>query len=97
MTDSICPHGQVLQPAPGLEGLDHHQDRICLPLAASGSPGRMRRQLQLLSAAGFLLYGPIENSEIIFAAAALADILVAEAVRDLEIVPGDGHPLNRLV
>jgi tetrahydromethanopterin S-methyltransferase subunit H len=53
--------------------------------------------MQLLAAADFLLYGPIESADIIFPAAALADILVAEAVRDLEIIPGEAHPLNRLV
>jgi len=53
--------------------------------------------MQLLAAADFLLYGPIENADIIFPAAALADILVAEAVSDLEIIPVDTHPLHRLV
>ena len=53
--------------------------------------------MQLLSAADFLLYGPIEMAEIIFPAAAMADILIAEAVRDLEIEPVDTHPLHRLV
>lgn len=53
--------------------------------------------MQLLAGADFLLYGPIESAEIIFPAAALADILIAEAVRDLEIAPGEGHPLQRLV
>ena len=53
--------------------------------------------MQLLAAGDFLLYGPIENSDFIFPAAALADILVAEAVRDLDILPGAGHPLYRLV
>ena len=46
--------------------------------------------MQLLAAADFLLYGPIENSDFIFPAAAMADILVAEAVRDLDILPGAG-------
>ena len=53
--------------------------------------------MQLLAGADFLLYGPIESAEIVFPAAALADILIAEAVRDLEIAPGEGHPLRRLV
>ncbi len=53
--------------------------------------------MQLLAAADFLLYGPIESAEIIFPAAALADILIAEAVRDLDIAPGEVHPLHRLV
>ena len=34
-----------------------------------------------------LLYGPIESGEVIFPAAAMADILVAEAVKDLEVYP----------
>ncbi|VVB71999.1 Tetrahydromethanopterin S-methyltransferase subunit H [uncultured archaeon] len=58
--------------------------------AAAGS-------LQLLAAGDFLLYGPIENAEFIFPVAALSDILVAEAVADLDIFPGAGHPLHRLV
>ncbi len=53
--------------------------------------------MQLLAGADFLLYGPIESADIIFPAAALADILIAEAVRDLDIAPGEGHPLHRLV
>jgi len=53
--------------------------------------------MQLLVAADFLLYGPIESADIIFPAAAMADILVAEAVRDLEIAQGEAHPLHRLV
>ncbi len=53
--------------------------------------------MQLLSAADFLLYGPIENADFIFPAAALADILVAEAVKDLDIWPAADHPLQRLV
>jgi tetrahydromethanopterin S-methyltransferase subunit H len=53
--------------------------------------------MQLLAAADFLLYGPIESADIIFPAAAMADILIAEAVRDLEITQGGSHPLHRLV
>ncbi|MCK9440224.1 MAG: tetrahydromethanopterin S-methyltransferase subunit H, partial [Methanothrix sp.] len=53
--------------------------------------------MQLLAAADFLLYGPIESADIIFPAAAMADILIAEAVRDLETTPGGNHPLHRLV
>jgi tetrahydromethanopterin S-methyltransferase subunit H len=53
--------------------------------------------MQLIAAADFLLYVPIESADIIFPAAAMADILVAEAVRDLEIAPGEMHPLHKLV
>ena len=53
--------------------------------------------MQLLAGADFLLYGPIESADIIFPAAAMADILIAEALRDLETTPGEAHPLHRLV
>ena len=53
--------------------------------------------MQLLAAGDFLLYGPIENAEFIFPVAAMADILIAEAVRDLDICPVEVHPLHRLV
>ncbi len=53
--------------------------------------------MQLLAGADFLLYGPIESADIIFPAAAMADILIAEAVRDLEIAPGENPPFHRLV
>lgn len=64
------------------------QTRICSDAAAAA--------MQLLSAGDFLLYGPIENAEFIFPAAAMADILVAEAVRDLEVWPVPEHPIFRL-
>ncbi|MGV8174112.1 MAG: tetrahydromethanopterin S-methyltransferase subunit H [Methanothrix sp.] len=73
---------------PWLSGKDAAVKKSCDASAAA---------MQLLAAADFLLYGPIENAEIIFPAAALADILVAEAVRDLEIVSAKEHPLHRLV
>ena len=38
-----------------------------------------------------------QMADVIFPAAALADILIAEAVRDLDIAPGEAHPLHRLV
>ena len=53
--------------------------------------------MQLLAGADFLLYGPIENADLIFPAAAMADILIAEAVADLDIWPTAEHPLHRLV
>jgi len=53
--------------------------------------------MQILAAGDFLLYGPIENAEFIFPAAAMADILVAEAVRDLDNEPAANHPIHRLV
>jgi len=73
---------------PWLAGRDAAAKRGCDAAAAA---------MQLLAAADFLLYGPIESADIIFPAAALADILVAEAVQDLEIAPAEGHPLYRLI
>jgi len=73
---------------PWLAGRDAAAKRGCDAAAAA---------MQLLAAADFLLYGPIESAEIIFPAAAMADILIAEAVSDLEIEPIDEHPLHRLV
>ncbi len=73
---------------PWLKGHDKQIKKCCDASAAA---------MQLLSAGDFLLYGPIENAEFIFPAAAMADILVAEAVHDLEILPAGEHPLQRLV
>jgi tetrahydromethanopterin S-methyltransferase subunit H len=53
--------------------------------------------MQVLAAGDFLLYGPIESADFIFPVAAMADILVAEAVNDLENTPGPDHPLRRLI
>ncbi len=53
--------------------------------------------MQVLSGADFLLYGPIENADPIFHVAAMTDIMVAEAVKDLDITPISDHPLLRLV
>lgn len=65
------------------------QQRRCCDAAAAA--------MQLLAAGDFLLYGPIENADFIFPMAAMADILIAEAVHDLEIWPVPEHPLNMLV
>lgn len=73
---------------PWLKGHDKQTKRCCDASAAA---------MQLLSAGDFLLYGPIENADFIFPVAAMADILVAEAVRDLEIWPVPEHPIYRLV
>jgi tetrahydromethanopterin S-methyltransferase subunit H len=64
------------------------QTRNCCDAAAAA--------MQLLSAGDFLLYGPIENADFIFPVAAMSDILVAEAVRDLEVWPVPEHPIFRL-
>jgi tetrahydromethanopterin S-methyltransferase subunit H len=71
-----------------LKGRDK-QVKMCCDASAAA--------MQLSSAGDFLLYGPIENADFIFPVAAMADILVAEAVRDLEVWPVPEHPIHRLV
>ncbi|MDD2438598.1 MAG: tetrahydromethanopterin S-methyltransferase subunit H [Methanosarcinaceae archaeon] len=53
--------------------------------------------LQQAAAGDFILYGPIENAPYIFPMAAMGDIMIAEAVRDLGIEPSTKHPFNVLV
>lgn len=52
--------------------------------------------LQQLAGGDFVLYGPIENADIAFPVTAMVDMMVAEAVRDLEVFPQPGHPIFRL-
>ena len=65
------------------------QDKRCCDAAATA--------LQQLSGGDFVLYGPIENSDFIFPVAAMVDIMMTEAVRDLDVWPAVGHPVHRLV
>jgi tetrahydromethanopterin S-methyltransferase subunit H len=65
------------------------QDKRCCDAAATA--------MQQLSGGDYVLYGPIENADFIFPVAAVADIMVAEAVRDLDIWPAAGHPVHRLI
>ncbi|OPX77140.1 MAG: Tetrahydromethanopterin S-methyltransferase subunit H [Methanosaeta sp. PtaB.Bin039] len=53
--------------------------------------------LSVLAGCDLVLYGPMEQAESAFAAAAFADILAAEAVADLGIYPGTAHPRHRLI
>jgi len=53
--------------------------------------------MQVVSAADFLLYGPIDYAEYLFPVVAMADIMVAEAVKDLDIWPVPEHPIFKLV
>ncbi len=53
--------------------------------------------MQILGA-DFLLYGPIENTPMIFPAAAMVSIIVAEAVSELGVsVQTETHPIKKLV
>ena len=65
------------------------QDKRCCDAAATA--------MQQLAGGDFLLYGPIENADFIFPVAAMADIMIAEAVRDMDIWPAAEHPVYRLV
>jgi tetrahydromethanopterin S-methyltransferase subunit H len=72
---------------PWLKDKEREINRCCDAAACS---------MQILSGGDFILYGPIENAEFIFPVAAMADIMVAEAVKDLEIWPVSSHPFHRL-
>ncbi|HPY72649.1 MAG TPA: tetrahydromethanopterin S-methyltransferase subunit H [Methanothrix sp.] len=53
--------------------------------------------LEILAGGDFVLYGPIERAGIVFPVAAMTDILVSEAAKDLEVWPAAGHPIGRLI
>ena len=53
--------------------------------------------LQQAAAGDFILYGPIEYAPHVFPMAAMSDIMIAEAVADLDIEPASRHPINLLV
>ena len=65
------------------------QDKRCCDAAATA--------MQQLAGGDYVLFGPIENADFIFPVAAVADIMVAEAVRDLDTWPAAGHPIHRLI
>ena len=65
------------------------QDRKCCDAAATA--------MQQLSGGDYILYGPIENADFIFPVAAMADIMIAETVRDLDTWPAAQHPIFRLI
>lgn len=53
--------------------------------------------LQQAAAGDFILYGPIESAPYVFPMAAMSDIMISEAVADLDIEPALRHPVNLLV
>ncbi|MCJ7445070.1 MAG: tetrahydromethanopterin S-methyltransferase subunit H [Methanotrichaceae archaeon] len=65
------------------------EERLCCGAAAAA--------MQVLSSGDFLLYGPIDYADFIFPAVAMADIMIAEAVKDLDIWPVFEHPFHKLV
>lgn len=44
-----------------------------------------------------VLYGPIENAGIVFPAVAMTDIMISEALEEMEVWPVWSHPRNRIV
>ena len=52
---------------------------------------------EILAGGDFVLYGPIERAGEVFPVAAMADILISEAAKDLEVWPAAGHPIGRLI
>jgi len=53
--------------------------------------------LEILAGGDYVLYGPIERAGMVFPVAAMTDILVSEAVKDLEVWPAADHPIGRLI
>jgi tetrahydromethanopterin S-methyltransferase subunit H len=53
--------------------------------------------LQQAAAGDFILYGPIDYAQYVFPMAAMSDIMISEAVADLDIEPASRHPVNLLV
>jgi tetrahydromethanopterin S-methyltransferase subunit H len=53
--------------------------------------------LEILAGGDYILYGPIERVGEVFPVAAMVDILVSEAVGDLDVWPAAGHPVGRLI
>jgi len=47
--------------------------------------------------ASLVLYGPIENARIIFPAVAMTDIMISEALEEMEVWPVWSHPRNKMV
>ena len=53
--------------------------------------------IQTMGSGDFVLYGPIDNSEICFPAVAMTDMVIAETAKDLGTTPIDTHPINKLL
>ncbi|WP_423792842.1 tetrahydromethanopterin S-methyltransferase subunit H [Methanocaldococcus indicus] len=53
--------------------------------------------MQVLAAGDFVLYGPIDDAQVVFPAVAMVDATIAEAAKELGIEPVDNHPFKKLV
>jgi tetrahydromethanopterin S-methyltransferase subunit H len=52
--------------------------------------------VQTMASGDYVLYGPIDNSELAFPAVAMTDMIIAETAKDMGTTPVDSHPLNKL-
>ena len=53
--------------------------------------------VQQMAGGDFVLFGPIENSKLAFPACGMADIMIAEAAKDIGTEPVEDHPINNLL
>ena len=53
--------------------------------------------VQQMAGGDFVLFGPIENARLAFPACGMADIMIAEAAKDIGTEPIEAHPLNLLL
>ena len=53
--------------------------------------------VQQMAGGDFVLFGPIENARLAFPACGMADIMIAEAAKDIGTEPIEEHPINKLL
>ena len=53
--------------------------------------------VQQMAGGDFVLFGPIENARLAFPACGMADIMIAEAAKDIGTEPVEEHPINKLL
>jgi len=53
--------------------------------------------VQVMASGDFVLYGPIDNSQLAFPAVAMTDMMIAEAAKELGTEPVDNHPFKKLI
>ena len=53
--------------------------------------------VQQMAGGDFVLFGPIENARLAFPACGMADIMIAEAAKDIGTEPIEEHPINNLL
>ena len=53
--------------------------------------------IQAMAVGDFVLYGPIDNAQLVFPAIAMTDAVIAEAAKEMGINPVEAHPINKLL